>query len=221
MQPLAILFDMDGCLVDSEPVINTAAILTLKEWGIDAQPEDFAPFVGHGEERYLSGVVEHYRGRYDPQMKRRLYEIYLEQAKQIQPHPGAKECLDMLSQRGFKMALASSADHVKIDANLRGAGIARSLFGAVVGAEDVIHKKPAPDLYLKAAQTLGVEPQRCIVVEDAPAGILAARRAGMTSIALATTFDAETLRRSAPDAVCENFEQVCKTIVRWARSFEV
>lgn len=220
MNSLAILFDMDGCLVDSEPVINAAAILTLKEWGIEARPEDFAPFVGHGEERYLAGVVEHYGGRYDPQMKRRLYDIYLEQAKEIEPHPGAKECLQTLSRLGFKMALASSADHVKIDANLRGAGIERSLFGAIIGAEDVVHKKPAPDIYLKAAQSLGVAPQRCIVVEDAPAGILAAQRADMTSIALATTFDAETLRGAQPDVICENFTQVCRTVIRWARSFE-
>lgn len=217
LKKLGVLFDMDGCLVDSEPVINAAAVLTLKEWGIAAQPKDFHPFVGRGEEKYLQGVVELYGKIYDSKMKARLYELYLEQAKTIKPHKGALECLTRLQQHGFLLALASSADHVKIEANLGGAGIPRSFFSVVIGAEDVVHKKPAPDIYLKAAACLEIEPRWCIVVEDAPVGIQAAKEAGMPCIAVATTFDTETLRRYAADVICDDLGQVCEALFEWSR----
>ncbi|GAF76154.1 unnamed protein product, partial [marine sediment metagenome] len=73
----AVIFDMDGVLTDSEPLINEAAISTLKEYGIDAKPEDFDPFVGAGDERYIAGVAEHYELIFKPEMKSRMYEIYL------------------------------------------------------------------------------------------------------------------------------------------------
>ncbi|MGE5775164.1 MAG: HAD family hydrolase, partial [Chloroflexota bacterium] len=77
----AVIFDMDGVLVDSEPLINAAAIMMFKEKGLVVQPDDFLPFVGAGEERYIGGVAEKYHFPLDLTMaKQRTYEIYLELA---------------------------------------------------------------------------------------------------------------------------------------------
>jgi len=75
----AVIFDMDGVLVDSEPLINAAAIAMFRENGLVVQPEDFLPFVGAGEDRYIGGVAETYRFTLDlPAAKQRTYEIYLD-----------------------------------------------------------------------------------------------------------------------------------------------
>jgi len=117
-----VIFDMDGVLTDSEPVINAAAIAGLREYGVCAAPEDFAPFVGMGEDRYIGGVAEKYGLAYLPEMKRRVYEIYLE----ILPaasivFPGVHRLLSDVRDAGLSMAVASSADRVKVVANLEAA----------------------------------------------------------------------------------------------------
>ncbi len=213
MKAKAVIFDMDGCLVDTEPVINRAAILGLREWGVEAQPDDFTPFIGAGEVRYIGGVAEKYGVAYQPKMKRRVYEIYLDiVGEMLTPMPGALECLRRFQQNGVVLALASSADRIKIDANLRVAGIDPAVFKIILGAEDVTHKKPAPDIYLKAADKLGAAPEQCIVVEDALNGIRAAKSAGMTCIAVATTFARDKLQETEADFVCDDLFDVCETI---------
>ena len=86
----AVLFDMDGVLVDSEPIINAAAIRALAEFGVTARPEDFEPFVGAGEDRYVGGVAELHGRKYIPEMKRRTYEWYLKLLPEMgKAFPGA------------------------------------------------------------------------------------------------------------------------------------
>ena len=217
MVNLAVLFDMDGCLVDTELVINKAAILGLKEWGIEAQPDDFIPFIGRGETQYISGVAEKYGVQYEPQMKDRVYEIYLDiVGDMLKPHKGALECLSELHRANIPMVLASAADHLKIDANLRVAGIDPSLFQAILGPEDVKAKKPAPDIYLAAAQAVSVPPEQCIVVEDALNGIQAAHNAGMRCIALTTTFEYTEIERKNPEFICEDLFQVREVVMSLA-----
>ena len=215
MKPIkAVIFDMDGCLVDTEPVINRAAILGLQEWGVQAQPEDFTPFIGAGETAYIGGAAKKYGVPYEPAMKDRVYEIYLDIVEEmLKPMPGAIECLAQLKNAGFRLALASSADHIKIDANLRVAGIERKLFDVILGAEDVTQKKPAPDIYLKTAEKLSVAPEQCVVVEDALNGIQAAKSAGMVCIAVATTFARETLARAKPDMLVADLFEVLEMLM--------
>src|SRR6266498_1870964 len=89
----AVIFDMDGVLVDSEPLINAAAIAMFKEKGLDVQPDDFLPFVGAGEDRYIGGVAEHYGFPLDvTEAKRRTYEIYLDLVpSELEAFPGVLE----------------------------------------------------------------------------------------------------------------------------------
>src|SRR5512143_3013103 len=120
----AVIFDMDGVLADSEPLINAAAIAMFKEKGLAVQPEDFLPFVGTGEERYIGGVAEKYHFPLDlPRDKQRTYEIYLDLVPQrLEAFPGARELVGACREAGLRVAVASSADRVKVAANLRKIG---------------------------------------------------------------------------------------------------
>lgn len=194
----AVIFDMDGVLTDSEPLINAAAIAMFKEKGLLVQPEDFLPFVGTGEDRYIGGVAEKYHFPLDvPLAKRRTYEIYLELVpKQLRAFPGASELVNDCSHAGLQIAVASSADKIKIEANLRQIGLPPEHWDALVWGEEVINKKPAPDIFLRAAAKLGQSPTHCVVVEDAVNGVEAAKAAGMRCVAVAQTFSADRLQRA-------------------------
>lgn len=204
----SVLFDMDGVLVDSETVINEAAIIGLKEYGINARPEDFIPFVGAGEDRYIGGVAEKYGVKYKSEMKERVYQIYLDIVdEKIKVFDGVIGLLDMLKSNKNKMALVSSADLVKINANLKAAGIAKDYFDAIISGEDVQHKKPSPDIYLHASKKLGTKPENCIVIEDAINGIQAAKAAGMKCIAVTTSFSRDIIAKEQPDYICDNLNE--------------
>ncbi len=187
---------MDGTLCDSEPFINEAAVAMFRERGVPAQPEDFRPFIGMGEIRYLGGVAEKYGVTCDViEAKRRTYEIYLELIPgRLQPYPGALEALERLRCAGLILALGSSADRIKVTANLRECGLDKpGLFAAIVSGDDVERKKPHPDIFLRAAADLKLAPAQCAVVEDAPGGVEAALRAGMRCVAVAQTHAAREL----------------------------
>lgn len=195
----AVVFDMDGVLTDSEPLINAAAIAMFRERGVVVAPEDFHPFIGAGEQRYLGGVAELHGIPLDLEAaKRRTYELYLAMVPdQLHAFPGAVELVERCQAAGLRVAVASSADRIKIEANLRQIGLPASRWQAVVCAEDVVHKKPAPDLFLAAARKLGVTPSECVVVEDAVNGIHAARAAGMRCVAVAQSFPASRLAEAS------------------------
>lgn len=203
----AIIFDMDGVLCDSEPFICEAACrMFLETYGRRVEARDFVPFVGTGENRYLGGVAEKYGIRLDIERdKARTYSIYLEIIRgRLRPYPGVREFIGECRRRGLKLAVATSADRVKLDGNLRELDLPPDTFDACVTGSEIGRKKPFPDLFLAAAQRLGVDPGRCVVVEDAPSGIRAARTAGARCLGLTTGFAATLLAEAganwtAPD----------------------
>jgi beta-phosphoglucomutase len=186
----AIIFDMDGVLVDSEPFILEAATRMFAERGLVVKPEDFLPFVGAGEDRYVGGPAEKHGFPLDLQEgKARTYAIYDEITRgRLAPLPGVPEFITQARKIGLRLAVASSADPIKIGINLREIGVPAETFDAVVSGQDVVHKKPAPDIFLAAAKRLGVAPEDCVVVEDAVNGVAAAKAAGMRCFALTTSF---------------------------------
>lgn len=194
----AVIFDMDGVLTDSEPLINAAAIQMFKEKGLTVQPEDFLPFVGTGEERYVGGVAEKYNFPLDAAAgKQRTYEIYLDfVTSQLETFPGVHELISTCRKLGLKIAVASSADRIKVVANLQKIEHPVDSWDAVVTGESVQHKKPAPDIFLLAARRLGVAPEECVVVEDAVNGIQAAKAAGMRCVAVCHTLAAHLLHEA-------------------------
>lgn len=191
----AVLFDMDGVLTDSEPFICEAAMKMFREKGIEVKEEDFHPFVGAGENRYIGGVAEKYGIEPDiARDKARTYEIYSEITRgKLKPLPGTLEFIQRCRDTGLKLAVATSADETKMNINLERIGMPPGLFDATVNGLQIERKKPHPDIYLKAASLLGQDPPECLVVEDAPNGIEAAGRAGMKCLALETSFPREKL----------------------------
>ena len=172
------------------------------------QPEDFLPFVGAGENRYLGGVAEKYTHALDiPEAKKRTYEIYLSLVpERLQAFPGAVDLVRACRAAGWKIAIASSADRIKVEANLRKIGLPPEHWDVIVTGEDVAARKPAPDIFLDAARKLGLAPAACVVVEDAVHGIEAAKAAGMRCVAVAQTFPAEQLGAANP---CPTHRQRC------------
>jgi beta-phosphoglucomutase len=194
----AVIFDMDGVLVDSEALINAAAIAMFREKGFIVQPDDFLPFVGAGEDRYIGGVAEHYRFPLDVlAAKQRTYEIYLDLVpSQLEVFQGVLDLLHKCRKAGLLLAVASGADEIKVRANIQKIGLPLDFWDAIVVGEDVSHKKPAPDAFLFAAEKLGVFPSECVVVEDAINGVQAAKAAGMRCVAVTTSFPADRLREA-------------------------
>jgi len=206
---------MDGVLVDSEPFICKAAIKMFDELGLRVHPDDFLPFVGTGENRYISGVAEKYGLKVDiEKVKARTYEIYgMIVRGNLYPLPGAHEFISECRKKGLKLALATSADRVKMEVNLKEIGLSGETFNAIITGLDVENKKPFPDIYLKAADRLGLRSQECLVVEDAVSGIKAGRSAGCKCLAVTSSFGAGALNEA--DWICESLLDVPEEVLNW------
>lgn len=214
-RPRGIIFDMDGVLVDSEAFICRAACRMFAEKGLTVRPADFRPFVGTGEDRYIGGVAETYNFPLDlPAAKQRTYDIYLDIIKgALKPLPGVHDFIQQCRTMGKRMAVASSADRRKVMGNLAEIGLPAEQFHAVIVGEDVVHKKPAPDIFLLAAERLGVTPARCLVIEDAVSGVAAAKAAGAKCLALTTSFSAEQL--AAADFFASDLSDAPMQVLDW------
>jgi beta-phosphoglucomutase len=190
-----VIFDMDGVLVDSEEFICRAAIQMFAEHGVAVAPDDFLPFVGAGEDRYLGGPAAKAGFPIDIERdKARTYAIYAEIVKgRLEPLAGVHEFVGACRGRGLKLGLATSADEVKMLINLREIGLPPETFDAAVNGLDVEKKKPDPEIFLAAAAKMGVDIAACLVVEDAVNGVAAARGAGARCLALLTSFSQEQL----------------------------
>jgi len=186
----AVLFDMDGVLVDSEDYIRNAAIEMFSEKGYTVLASDFIPFTGTGENRFLGGVAEKYDIPIEIEKdKARTYLIYERLCMgKLSSLPGVFEAIELCKSKGFKTAVATSADEFKMLVNLKEIGLPAGRFDVTVFADMVVNKKPDPEIYLCAAEMLNVIPQECLVVEDAPSGLQAAKAAGMKALALSTSF---------------------------------
>jgi HAD superfamily hydrolase (TIGR01509 family) len=187
----AVIFDMDGVLIDSEPLHFAVLSEVLAKSGHALTRAENEQFIGTTTEAMfmtliarhgLPGSVVEYEQRYDEALLRVLQE----------PHaaaPGVVALLDRLRALGKWVGVASSSRRLWIDATLRSLGLADA-FDVVVGGDDVERGKPDPAIYLLAAQRLGVDPERCLAIEDSPNGVRSARAAGMTVLGVRTEYTA-------------------------------
>lgn len=200
-----IIFDMDGVLVDSEPAITYAAIKVLRRLGVEAKEEEFKPYTGMGDDKFIGGVLESHGGSYHPEYKAEAYDIYCQTAtERVKVFPWSKAIITALHDKGYAVCVASASDIRKVECNLACIGVDLSLFDAIVTGSDVERKKPAPDIFLKAAQKAGLSPENCLVAEDAVSGIMAAKTAGMTAVAVTTSFSEQALREAGADYVLDS-----------------
>ena len=211
----AVLFDMDGVLLDSEEYICQAGVNMFLEKGFTVSHEDFKEFTGMGENRYLGGVAEKNGIPFDLETdKARTYEIYADLVRgKLEAYPGVESFIRGCLDRGLKIAVASSADPTKIMINLEEIGIAAETFHTVVSGLDIEHKKPAPDIFLKAAANLGVKPEECLVIEDAISGVASGKAAGAKVLAVTTSFSKADL--DAADWVAESLITAPPESMEW------
>ena len=178
--PRAIIFDMDGVLLDSEPLHYEAVRQALAEQGIDFPLDDYHRYLGTTLpstwddlcQRYpVTMTLQQFEARYNAD----VLAHYQAGAPLIS---GARELIEQLREAGVPIAVASSSHRMWVNAALEGANLAQ-YFDQTTAGDEVSMGKPSPEIYLKAAQKLGIDPSECIAVEDAPAGVESARAAGM------------------------------------------
>jgi beta-phosphoglucomutase len=213
----AVLFDMDGVLVDSEDFIaEAAAAMFAERYGVLFDRGDFTPFVGTGENAYIGGVAAR-RGLAILDIeadKARTYELYFELIRgRLRALPGAVAFVRECRARGLKTALATSADRRKLEANLSEIGLSAADFDVAVDGLQVARKKPYPDIYLEAARRLGLDPELCLVMEDSLAGARAAAAAGCPCQGIGGSFSEAELRAAGAGWFAPNLGRVDKAIL--------
>lgn len=182
----AVLFDMDGVIIDSEPIHYQLSKLYYRELGLNITDEEYNTFVGIGDKEIFTRLKEKYG------LKQKVDELvntyqqrYIEHLKSIKdgkPISGVDILIKDIHRRGLRLALGSSASRRSIEAVLKYFKL-RKYFDVVVSGCEVERSKPFPDIYIEAAKKLTVDPSECIVIEDSSNGVRAAKHAGMKCIA--------------------------------------
>lgn len=200
-----IIFDMDGVIVDSEPVIMKAALDALRAGGIKAFKEDFIPYIGAGEEHFIIEPCKRAdKVESTEKIMNDMFVNFEKNIKEMRVFPSAKPLIEKLKDLGYTLSLVSSAAERKLMASLRAAQVDPSVFSVILSGNDVTEKKPSPAPYLLAAEKLGADPADCLVIEDAVSGVKSAKAAGMQCAAVTTSFSGEQLKAAGADYVTED-----------------
>jgi HAD superfamily hydrolase (TIGR01509 family) len=205
----AVIFDLDGVLIDSEPLHALADIQLLKESGISVPSNYFERFVGLTNKAMWGEIKKDYditlsvEELIDLQMPMKL-EMF--QKFDYQPVSGIVELLERIKKMGIPMAIASSSPREFIEAVIEKIEI-KQYFTKWLSGEEVAHSKPEPDIFLKVSELLNVDPHECIVIEDSTSGIIAAKRAGMTCIGY-KNINSGNQDLSAADFIVDKIEEI-------------
>jgi HAD superfamily hydrolase (TIGR01509 family) len=180
-----VIFDCDGVLVDSErlAVRTEAAILSGLGWPL-TEADIVERFVGRSA-TYMHGEIERHVGRsvdWEAEFEARYREVF---ERELGPVPGVVDALEVLQQVGMPTCVASSGSHEKMRFTLGLTGLLERFEGRIFSVDDVDHGKPAPDIFVHAAATMGIPPTRCAVVEDSVSGVTAGLAAQMAVFAFA------------------------------------
>ena len=214
----AVVFDMDGVLVDSEPVFFEAVNELLKPAGKRIEWEDYQHLLGSTMSQTWRSVLE--TVGLDASEAKRYLDGYgdtlvglLRRPRSLLP--GVEPLIADLKQRGVPIAVATASWQAWVEAVLgEGAGVPLDTFDAIVSREQVKNGKPAPDLYLKAAELLSTSPERCIAIEDTVPGIASAKAAGMFAIQVRASSTALP-PIDAADLVLDSLEQFPSHLLGW------
>lgn len=202
MPPAAALFDNDGLTLDTEPAWTRAETVLFARYGETFTMEHKRELLGTAPVE--SAVkLERMLGRSGDGLSAELYELVLEEvAFGIEPMPGAVALLRALRGAGVPLGMVSNSRRGFVELGLDAAGLTGA-FDVIVTAEEVARPKPAPDAYLAAAAALHAEPSACVVLEDSPTGLAAARAAGAATIGIPSlagvTLEADVVAASLED----------------------
>jgi HAD superfamily hydrolase (TIGR01509 family) len=202
MAPAAALFDNDGLTLDTEPAWTRAEIALFARYGETFTMEHKRALLGTAPSD--SAVkLERMLGRPGEELSAELYELVLVECDRgIEPMPGAVALLAALRRAGVPLGMVSNSRRGFVELGLAAASLGEA-FDVIVTAEDVPRPKPAPDAYLAAAAALGAEPSACVVLEDSPTGVVAARACGALTIGVPSlagvTLEADVVAASLED----------------------
>ncbi len=206
--PAAVIFDMDGLMLDSERAIIGCLAEAARELGHDLPDVLWLSMVGHSEavcRRLLDEAVGEKRREYVLQRSHVLYDAVV--AAGVPHRPGIIEMLEFLQVRGIPRAVATSTKRPLALRKLEASGLLPR-FDAICTSSDVEHPKPAPDVYLLAAHSLGVEPAQCLVLEDSPTGVRAALAAGMYPIQIPDLLEPDDAMRALGHTILPSLHEV-------------
>jgi HAD superfamily hydrolase (TIGR01509 family) len=208
----AVLFDMDGVIIESEPLWSEAERQLLARRNLLYSARLKTLLMGLNSSEAVGRLKEHYRLRESVNdLINERNQIVIELFRRhLRPAPQVLELIRCLRESGIKTALASSSPRVVVDEVLDKLGIVE-LFDLVINGDQVIRGKPAPDIYLAAAGGLAVSPGNCLVIEDAPNGVKAAKAAGMGCLAITTSVAASEL--AGADHLVRDFTEVHRLIL--------
>ncbi|MEL6328470.1 MAG: HAD-IA family hydrolase [Planctomycetota bacterium] len=205
-----VIFDCDGVLVDTEPT----TLRVMREWiatfGLELPMDEVVATIKGVHIDTIEAMITERVGRELPDFvagyRRNMFEAF---ERGIPPIEGAVAALDALDRIGLPWCVASNGPHTKMDASLGSSGLsARTPRDRIFSADDVENPKPAPDLFLFAAHECGFGPDHCVVVEDSPAGVVAARAAGMRVLAHVDLTPRSELAKAEPDAIVESMAEL-------------
>ncbi len=186
----AVIFDMDGVIVNSEPVYQLIEKMMFRNLGIEIDPETYRTFVGLKTLEMWESIVSRFQLAHHPaDLDREEEKRYLESVRKVNgmlPVNGSLELIKLLKDQGYLLALASSNSRKAIQAVLRKFRI-NGYFSFAMSGEQVERSKPDPDIFIKTAERIRRDPKECLVIEDSSNGVKAARRAGMKCIAYKNT----------------------------------
>ena len=203
---------MDGVLADSEHWHVKVENEILKESGVELTEKDFERYKGVTENFFWNDLIKRHNittTYFDLVKKKR--DLFLNIADGIESFEGVRELLSTLKSKGFQMAVASSSDGLIVDYILMRLGI-KDCFDKIVSGDQVVNGKPAPDIFIKAAERMNLKPSDCLVVEDSINGILAAKAAGMRCVAVTNSFPGNKL--SNADLVVDSLKNLDLEILK-------
>jgi HAD superfamily hydrolase (TIGR01509 family) len=204
----AVIFDMDGVLVDSEPAALAQQAKFLKKMGHTLDEEFAHSLLGITLRKYWEVLKDHLHLEQDvDELMHGLHEHMLDfwRSSDIEKNLGIAELLVRLRDAGIRSAIATSASSQRLPLFLKKLGL-EDAFEATVNANDIQNSKPAPDIYILAAKRLGVDPRDCVAIEDAQNGVLSARAAGMKVIGYKVHHNKQDLSKA--DIVLSDFHDV-------------
>ncbi|MEP5153466.1 HAD family phosphatase, partial [Planktotalea sp.] len=167
LPPDMVIFDCDGVIVDSEPITNRVMQASLARHGLALEFDEIMRlFVGGTMQGVMKLAIDMGAKLPDDWLDQIYGEMFVSLAEQVEPIPGIVPVLDALDAVGIPYAIGSNGPHAKMDVTLTRTGLKQRFEGRIHSREDVPNPKPAPDVYLRAAQSLGIAPERCAVIED-------------------------------------------------------
>ena len=209
----AIIFDLDGVLVDSEGFQYRGWLPPLKRFGVDLSKEQYFNYAGKSGPSIEAQLIEDFnltakKGELLEEKKKLLMKWFKEMP--LERKPFAEEAVKESVDAGFRVAVCSGAPKKEVWLKLENVGL-KDYFETIIGKEDTVKCKPAPDTYIKAAESLGLRPADCVAIEDTEFGTASAKAAGMACIAIPDEWSAKQSFDKA-DKVCKDLREAIEWI---------